>query len=99
MPAGSGGGDGGVFASSRKLALGALAGELALLVLLFTRRKKIVSHGALRFAYAILLCAIAVTFMSGCSGNGPSAQMTTITVNATGGTQTASTTLTVTTRN
>jgi len=99
LPAGSGGGDGGVFASSRKLALGALAGELALLVLLFTRRKKIVSHGALRFAYAILLCAIAVTFMSGCSGNGPSAQMTTITVNATGGTQTASTTLTVTTRN
>ena len=85
----------------------ALSGELALFAmlsaLLFGRRKKIAQRnawrGAMRFAYALVLCAIAITFMSGCGGGGSSPQTTMINVTGTAGTQTVSIPVTVITKN
>jgi hypothetical protein len=85
----------------------ALSGELALFAmlsaLLFGRRKKIAQRnawrGAMRFAYALVLCAIAITFMSGCGGGGSSPQTTMINVTGTAGTQTVSIPVTVISKN
>ena len=76
----------------------AFGGELALLGLLFvapiSRRKRALTYGAGRLAFAVLVGALAITFMTGCSG-GSGTQMGSVTVNATSGTQTASTQVSV----
>jgi uncharacterized protein YggE len=77
------------------VALFALGGELMLVGLLFTRRKKLLAHSSGRLAFALLVGAIAITFMTGCAGSLPT-QTTTVTVSATAGTQTVTTSLNVT---
>jgi hypothetical protein len=73
----------------------AFAGELGLLGLLFVRRKRVLAHGTGRLAFAVLVCATAITVMAGCSGTQPT-QSATITVTGTAGTQTATTTIAAT---
>jgi hypothetical protein len=70
----------------------AFAGELGLL---FVRRKRVLAHGTGRLAFAVLVCATAITVMAGCSGTQPT-QSATITVTGTAGTQTATTTIAAT---
>jgi hypothetical protein len=73
----------------------AFGGELALFALLLSRRKKMLAHSAGRAAYAAIAFALVATFMAGCAGSTPT-QSTTITVNATAGSQTVSAAVTVT---
>jgi hypothetical protein len=78
----------------------ALGGELFVLgLLLTTRRKKFLAYGTGRFAYALVLCALAVTLMAGCGSNNSSPQSTTITVTASSGTQSATTIVDVSYKN
>jgi predicted secreted protein len=85
----------GTFGPPARVALFALGGELMLVGLLFTRRKKLLAHSSGRLAFALLVGAIAITFMTGCAGSLPT-QTTTVTVSATAGTQTVTTSLNVT---
>jgi hypothetical protein len=76
----------------------ACGGELLALALLSISRRKnapraIAAHT--RLAYAVVVCALAVTVMAGCSGNGSSPQSTTISVNATSGITVVSTPISV----
>ena len=73
----------------------AFGGELTLFGLLFTRRKKLFARAVGRTAFALIVGAMAITFMTGCAGSSPT-QTTTITVNATAGATTVSVPLTVT---
>ena len=72
-------------------------GELLALALLASRRKRglrLPATSASRLAYAVLLCAVAVTAMAGCSGGGGPVTNV-LTVNATSGSTVVSTTITV----
>ncbi len=73
----------------------AFGGELTLFGLFFTRRKKLLAQAFGRTAFALIVGAMAITFMTGCAGSSPT-QTTTITVNATAGATTVSVPLTVT---
>ena len=103
LPGATGGGGGGSSAGgfaalARVRAIGfALAGEMLMLGLIVSRRRKLLADGAARVAYAVLAGAIVITAMAGCSGGSSSPVSTTITVNATAGATTVSTPVTVTT--
>jgi hypothetical protein len=71
--------------------------ELLALALLATRRKRglrLPATSASRLAYAVLLCAVVITAMAGCSGGGGPVTNV-LTVNATSGSTVVSTTITV----
>ncbi len=91
--AGNSGGGAGFTGTPRFYAF-AFGGELALFGLLFTRRRRLFAYGAGRVAFAVMVCALAITFMAGCSG-GSGTQMVSVSVNATSGTQTVSTPISV----
>jgi hypothetical protein len=74
----------------------AFVGELAMLAFVFARRRKrIFAAAGGRLAFAVLVGALAITFMAGCSAKSPSKTFT-ITVTGTGGTQTSTTTISAT---
>jgi hypothetical protein len=95
-PGGGGGSSATAMASKGRWYGAAFAGELLMLALGFTqRRKRIFAAAGGRLAFAALVGALAITFMAGCSAKNPSKTFT-ITVTGTSGSQTETTTISAT---